>query len=48
LERERLALVPGIAFGSRGEGHFRISYSSPVEALEEGVRRLSRYMMSPL
>jgi aspartate aminotransferase len=46
LERERLALVPGIAFGSRGEGHFRISYSSPVEALEEGVRRLSRYMQS--
>jgi aspartate aminotransferase len=43
LEEERLALVPGVAFGPRGEGHVRISYSSPAEALDEGAERLARF-----
>jgi aspartate aminotransferase len=44
LTEEKLAVVPGIAFGPHGEGHFRISYSSPVPALDEGVERLERFM----
>jgi aspartate aminotransferase len=44
LDEERLALVPGVAFGPRGEGHIRISYSSPVEQLEDGVGRLARFL----
>jgi aspartate aminotransferase len=44
LAEERLALVPGVAFGPRGEGHVRLSYSSPIAALDEGVDRLERFL----
>ena len=44
LEEEKLALVPGIAFGPQGERHLRISYSSPEPALEEGIRRLGSFL----
>ncbi|MGI0129706.1 MAG: pyridoxal phosphate-dependent aminotransferase, partial [Thermoplasmata archaeon] len=44
LREEHLALVPGISFGPQGEGHVRISYSSPVETLDEGVERLGRFL----
>lgn len=42
LEREELALVPGTAFGM--EGHVRISYSTSLAKLEEGMRRLERFL----
>ena len=48
LEQEKLALVPGIAFGPHGEGHVRISYTSPVEVLDEGVERLERFLARPV
>ena len=44
LAEERLALVPGVAFGSAGEHHVRISYSRPIPELEEGVERLARFL----
>lgn len=44
LEEEHLALVPGISFGPRGEGHVRISYSSPIDQLDEGMVRLGRFL----
>ena len=44
LEEERLALVPGVSFGPHGEGHVRISYSSPVEALDDGMQRLGSFL----
>jgi len=44
LEEERLALVPGVSFGPAGERHVRISYSSPVPLLEDGVVRLGRFL----
>lgn len=44
LEEERLALVPGVSFGPSGEHHLRISYSSPVEYLEDGAARLGRFL----
>ena len=44
LAEEKLALVPGVAFGPAGERHVRISYSSPESKLEEGVRRLRRFL----
>lgn len=44
LREEKLAVVPGVAFGPDGEHHVRISYSSPVEALDEGVERLDRFL----
>jgi aspartate aminotransferase len=44
LSEEKLAVVPGVAFGPHGEHHVRISYSSPVEALDQGVDRLERFL----
>ena len=44
LDEEHLALVPGVAFGPAGERHVRISYSRPVEELEDGVERLRRFL----
>jgi aspartate aminotransferase len=44
LAEEKLAVVPGLAFGPHGERHIRISYSSPLPALTEGVDRLERFM----
>ena len=44
LEEEHMALVPGVSFGPAGEGHVRISYSSPVDLLDEGMRRLGSFL----
>jgi aspartate aminotransferase len=44
LEEEHLALVPGVSFGPGGEKHVRISYSSPVELLDDGMRRLGSFL----
>jgi aspartate aminotransferase len=44
LEEERLALVPGTSFGPRGESHVRISYSSSMEQLDDGMQRLGRFL----
>jgi aspartate aminotransferase len=44
LEEERLALVPGVSFGPHGEGHVRISYTSPMEVLDEGMERLRNFL----
>jgi aspartate aminotransferase len=44
LAEEKLALVPGVAFGPHGERHVRISYSSPMAALDDGVDRLDRFL----
>ena len=38
LEEARVAVVPGIAFGS--DDHVRISYATSIERIREGVRRI--------
>ena len=38
----RVIVVPGSAFGSRGEGHIRISYAAAYEQLEEALSRIER------
>ncbi|MCI4339359.1 MAG: pyridoxal phosphate-dependent aminotransferase [Thermoplasmata archaeon] len=45
LSEEKLALVPGVAFGPHGERHLRISYTSSIETLDEGMDRLERYLV---
>jgi aspartate/methionine/tyrosine aminotransferase len=42
LELEGIALTPGAAFGSRGEGYMRFSYAASMELLQEGVERLAK------
>ncbi len=44
LEKEKVALVPGVAFGPSCEGYIRISYASSYENLQEAVKRIKRYL----
>jgi LL-diaminopimelate aminotransferase len=40
LEQAAVVISPGGAYGSNGEGFFRISLTTPDERLEEAVQRL--------
>ena len=44
LEEEHVAVVPGTAFGSCGEGFLRISYAYSLEALKEALGRLENFV----
>ena len=44
LEEERVAVVPGTAFGPGGEGYVRCSYATAYEKIEEALRRIERFM----
>lgn len=44
LYSEKLALVPGSAFGESGEGFVRISYAYSIEQLKEGMNRLEKFI----
>lgn len=37
-------VIPGVAFGSRGEGFIRISYAASVEQITAGIERIGRYL----
>jgi aminotransferase len=39
-----VAVVPGSAFGRRGEGYIRISYSYSMENLKEGMDRMENWL----
>ena len=43
LEEERVAVVPGTAFGPGGEGFVRCSYATAYEKIEEALRRIERF-----
>lgn len=43
LEAEKVALVPGTAFGPCGEGHVRCSYATSMDDLKEAILRLGRF-----
>lgn len=44
LEEEKVAVVPGTAFGECGEGFLRISYAYSLEDLKEAVGRLGKFI----
>ncbi|MCC7529564.1 MAG: aminotransferase class I/II-fold pyridoxal phosphate-dependent enzyme [Candidatus Melainabacteria bacterium] len=44
LLEERVAVVPGTAFGAGGNGHIRCSYATGVEKLEMALSRLQNFM----
>jgi aminotransferase len=44
LNEERVAVVPGSAFGPSGEGHVRMCYATSYERLEEALRRIGRFV----
>lgn len=44
LKEEKVAVVPGTAFGPAGEGHIRCSYAYSTEQLLEALARMSRFV----
>ncbi len=44
LEEEKVAVVPGTAFGPGGEGFVRCCYATSYEKIEEALVRLERFM----
>ena len=44
LEAEKVAVVPGTAFGDCGEGFLRISYAYSLEKLKVAIGRLERFV----
>ncbi len=44
LKEEKLAVVPGTAFGDCGEGFIRISYAYSLDNLKMAMERLERFL----
>jgi aminotransferase len=44
LDEQKVAVVPGTAFGLGGEGFVRCSYATAYEKIEEALHRLERFM----
>jgi aminotransferase len=44
LSEERVAVVPGSAFGVGGEGHVRACYASAYEDIERALERIGRFV----
>ncbi len=44
LEEEKVAVVPGTAFGACGEGHLRISYAYSLDDLKEAIARVEHFV----
>lgn len=45
LEEEKLAVIPGSAFGQSGEGFLRLSYAYSIYELKEAIQRLERFVL---
>ena len=46
LEKEQVAVVPGITYGEACEGYVRIAFTLNEDKIEEGVRRIKRFVES--
>lgn len=44
LKHEKVAVVPGNAFGDCGEGYLRVSYAYSLEELKEATDRIARFV----
>ena len=44
LQEEKVAVVPGNAFGKSGEGFIRCSYAYSIENLSEALKRIERFV----
>ncbi len=44
LQEEKVAVVPGTAFGDSGEGYLRISYAYSLKSLKEALGRIRRFV----
>jgi aminotransferase len=46
LESEKVACVPGSAFGASGEGYLRCCFATALDKIEEASRRIARFVKS--
>ena len=44
LDEEKVAVVPGTAFGAAGKGFVRCSYATSTEKLEQALERMQRFV----
>ena len=44
LEKEKVAIVPGTAFGESGEGFVRASYCYSTDHIREAIERMGRFL----
>ncbi len=44
LQEEKVAVVPGNAFGESGEGFVRVSYAYSLKHLQEALRCIERFV----
>ncbi len=47
LEKEKVAVVPGLAFGENGRGHVRACFATSYEQLIVACDRIERFVASP-
>lgn len=47
LTEEKVAVVPGSAFGESGEGYVRCCYATSLSDIEEALRRMKRFVEKP-
>ncbi len=40
-------VIPGVAFGSAGEGFIRISFAASLQTIGTGIERIGRWLRSP-
>lgn len=44
LKEEKIAIVPGTAFGDSGEGYLRVSYAYSLDDLKKAIARIRRFV----
>ena len=44
LAKAKVAVAPGIDFGTNGEGYLRFSYANSLENITEGMKRLGEFL----
>ena len=46
LKEAKVAVVPGSAFGKKGEGHIRISYAYSMDKLKSSMGRMESWIIN--
>ncbi len=44
IENAKVSCIPGVGFGSEGEGHIRFCYATAIDEIEKGMNRLERFL----
>jgi len=46
IENAKVSCIPGVGFGSEGEGHIRFCYATSIDEIEKGMNRLERFLQN--